>query len=133
MMRSETLSIKIETSFERAWNFISDPENLHLWTVDFAIEKPEKNGNLYKVKTPRGVIDLFVKTNVVEGNIDFYFGRAGNYASSSSRLLAMPEGGEVEYYFTQSEPKNASPGLFEKLVSNVKKELEILKGILESS
>lgn len=132
MMRSETLSIKIETSFERAWNFISNPENLHLWTVDFAIEKPEKNGDQYKVKTPRGVIDLFVKTNLEEGNIDFYFGRGGNYASSSSRLLAIPGNGEIEYYFTQSEPKNASPGLFEKLVSNVKKELEILKDILES-
>ena len=133
MIRSETLSIKIETSFERAWNFISNPENLHLWTVDFAIEKPEKNGDLYKVKTPRGVIDLFVKTNLVEGKIDFYFGRGEDYASSTSRLLAIPECGEVEYYFTQSEPHNASPGLFEELVSNVKKELEILKDILESS
>lgn len=132
MMRSETVSIKIETSYERAWNFISNPENLHLWTVDFASEKPEKNGDLYKVKTPRGVIDLFVKTNLEEGNIDFYFGRGGHFESSSSRLLAIPESGEVEYYFTQSEPKNASPRLFEKLVSNVKKELEILKGILES-
>lgn len=132
MKRSETLSITIETSYDRAWNFISNPDNLHLWTVDFAIEKPEKNGDVYKVKTPRGVIDLFVKTNTENGKIDFYFGRGGHYESSSSRLLVLPESGEIEYQFTQAEPNNAPPGLFEKLVSNVKKELEILKVILES-
>jgi hypothetical protein len=40
--------------------------------------------------------------------------------------------GKVAYYFTQSEPENAPPGLFEKLVSNVERELGILKEILES-
>lgn len=132
MKRSKTLSITIDTSYDRAWNFISNPENLHLWTVDFAIEKPKKMGGVYKVKTPRGVIDLFIKTSRKDGKIDFYFGRNGHYESSTSRLLALPENGKFEYYFTQFEPKNAPPGLFEKLVSNVNKELEILKGILES-
>jgi len=132
MKRSETLSIKIGTSFDRAWDFISDPENLHLWTVDFALEPPEKCGEIYKVKTPRGVTDLFVKTSRGEGKIDFYFGRDGHFECSPSRLLDLHGGGELTYYFTQTEPKNAPPGLFERLVSNVRQELENLKVILES-
>jgi len=130
--RSETLSITIETTFDKAWDFISNPENLHLWTVDFALEPPERNGDIYNVKTPRGVIDLYVKTSRVDGKIDFYFGRDRHFESSASRLLTLHGSGEIAYYFTQSEPKNAPPGLFEKLVSNVKRELEILKEILES-
>jgi hypothetical protein len=37
----------------------------------------------------------------------------------------------VLYIFTQFEPPGAAPGLFETLVGNVRKELEILKAILE--
>lgn len=132
MKRSETLSITIETYFDRAWDFITNPENLNLWTVDFALETPEKEGDIYRVKTPRGVIDLFVRTAKEEGSIDFYFGRGGDYQKSSSRLVELNRDGKVAYYFTQSEPENAPPGLFEKLVSNVERELGILKEILES-
>jgi hypothetical protein len=132
LRRSETLSITIETTFDRAWDFITDPENLHLWTVDFALETPEKEGEIYRVKTPRGVIDLFVRMEKETGNIDFYFGRVGHYQKSSSRLVELKRNSGVEYYFTQSEPDNAPTGLFEKLVSNVREELKILKGLLES-
>lgn len=126
------MSVTINTTFDKAWNFISNPENLHLWTVDFALEAPEKDGDIYRVKTPRGVIDLFVGAAKEDGNIDFYFGKGGHYQKSSSRLVELHQNGEVAYYFTQSEPDNSPPGLFEKLVSNVERELEILKEILES-
>lgn len=132
MKRSETLSITIETYFDRAWDFITNPENLHLWTVDFALETPKKEGDIYRVKTPSGVTDLFVRTAREEGRIDFYFGRGGHYQKSSSRLVELNRDREVAYYFTQSEPENAPPGLFEKLLSNVERELGILKEILES-
>jgi hypothetical protein len=132
MKRSKTLSIRIETSFDKAWDFISAPENLHLWTVDFALEPPEQNGRIYNIKTPRGEMDLFVKTSREDGKIDFYFGRGGEFRSSPSRLVELSEGRGVEYYFTQSEPEYAPAGSFEQLVSNVKRELEILKEILES-
>ena len=132
MKRSKTLSIRIETAFDKAWDFISDPKNVHLWTVDFALEPPKQNGEIYSVKTSRGEIDLFVKTSREDGKIDFYFGRDGHFESSSSRLIALTGRREIAYYFTQCEPDNAPPGLFEKLVSNVKRELEVLKEILES-
>ncbi|MFN3477220.1 MAG: hypothetical protein ACK4Z6_06675 [Candidatus Methylomirabilales bacterium] len=130
MRRSETLSVSIQTSFEKAWAFISDPSNLHRWTVDFAVSPPEKVGDLYRVETPRGVLDLFVKSDRETGVIDFYYGTEGRYQCSPSRLLRN-EGGIV-YIFTQFEPDNAPPGLFEKLVSNVRRELQILKEWLES-
>lgn len=130
MRQSETVSVSIQTSFDKAWAFISAPENLHLWTVDFALSSPRKTGDIYKVETPRGVIDLFVKDDRNAGTIDFYFGREGRYGCSPSRLVLNDDG--VLYIFTQFEPNDAPPGLLEKLVSNVKKELQILKELLEA-
>ena len=130
MRRSETLSVTIQSSFDKAWAFIKNPENLHLWTVDFALSLPKKAGDIYKVVTPLGVIDLFVKGDLEAGTIDFYFGRDGRYGCSPSRLIPNDDG--VVYIFTQFEPKDAPQGLFDKLVSNVKKELQILKERLES-
>jgi hypothetical protein len=130
LLRSETLGVSIQAPFDKAWTFISNPENLHLWTADFALSPPRKAGDIYEVETPRGVIDLFVKSYRNTGTIDFYFGRQGLYRCSPSRLIMNEDG--VIYVFTQFEPKDAPPGLFEKLVSNVKKELQILKEHLES-
>jgi len=130
LRQSETLSVSIQTSFDKAWTFISNAENLHLWTVDFALSPPKKAGDIYKVETRRGVIDLFIESNRNAGTVDFYFGREGRFGCSPSRLLRNDDG--VLYIFTQFEPKDAPPGLFEKLVSNVRKELQILKERLES-
>jgi hypothetical protein len=130
LRRSETLSISIQTSLDKAWTFISNPENIHLWTVDFALSPPKKAGDIYKIETPRGVIDLLVVSKRNAGTIDFYFGREGRFGCSPSRLLPNDDG--VLYVFTQFEPKDAPPGLFEKLVSNVRKELQILRERLES-
>jgi len=128
--RSQTLGVSIRTSFERAWDFIANPENLHLWTVDFAIAPPTKAGELFRVETPRGPLDLFVKTHPEAGTIDFHFGRDGRFGCSPSRLVRLD--GCVLYVFTQLEPENAPPGTFERLVSNVARELEILRTQLEA-
>jgi hypothetical protein len=125
MRRSETLSVSIPTSFDRAWTFLSQPENLHLWTVDFALSRPQKEGEVYKVPTPRGTLDLFVRSDRSTGVIDFYFGRNGRYGCSPSRLLVADDG--VIYLFTQFEPDQAAPGLFERLVGNVRQELQLLR------
>jgi hypothetical protein len=130
LRRSETLSISIQTSFDKAWKFISSPENLHLWTVDFAISQPIKVDDLYRVETQKGFLDLFVRSNREAGTVDFYFANDGNYGCSPSRLISNDEG--VIYIFTQFEPNNAPEGVFDKLVSNVKKELQLLKERLET-
>jgi hypothetical protein len=81
------------------------------------------------VQTPRGELDLFIRADQATGVIDFHFGRDGKFRWSPSRLVRTEEG--VLYIFTQFEPPGAAPGLFETLVGNVRKELEILKAILE--
>lgn len=131
MRRSETLYVTIKTPFDKAWDLISNPENLNLWTVNFAVSSPKRKGDFYQVETKRGSIELFVKSNQETGIIDFYFGRDGQYACSPSRLLKNDDG--VLYIFTQFEPTSPAPELFENLVSNVRKELLILKDILESN
>ncbi|MFQ5657857.1 MAG: hypothetical protein ACE5G5_09975, partial [Candidatus Methylomirabilales bacterium] len=129
VQRSETLSIAIQVPFDRVWTFLTDPTKLHLWTVDFALAPPEPRGDVFRVQTPRGELDLFVKADQETGVIDYYFGRDGQYRCSPSRLVRTGDG--VVYIFTQFEPPGVPTGRFETLVANVRKELEILKSLFE--
>ena len=130
MERSETLSVSIRAPFDQAWALLTDATKLHLWTVDFAIAPPEPRGDVFRVQTPRGELDLFIRADQKTGVIDFHFGRDGKFRCSPSRLIRMND--SVVYIFTQFEPPGAAPGLFETLVNNVRKELEILKSLLET-
>lgn len=130
MERSETLSIAIRVPFDHAWALLTDATRLHLWTVDFVIAPPEPHGDTFRVQTPRGELDLFIRADRATGVIDFYFGKGGQYRCSPSRLLRTGDG--VVYVFTQFEPPEAAPGLFETLVNNVRKELEMLRSLLEA-
>lgn len=126
MPRATTLSVDLAAPFDRVWPFLSNPRNLHLWTVDFATAEPKlKSGETYIVETPRGLLELFVKCDRDGGVIDFHFGRNGQFRVSPTRLLRNGNGACI-YVFTQFEPPDAPPGLFEKLVENVRKEFEIL-------
>jgi hypothetical protein len=128
MARNETLSVHLAAPFERVWRFIADPRNLHLWTVDFATAEPQhKSGDLFVVQTPRGPLDLFTRCDGGTGVLDFHFGRNGQFRQSPSRLIRDGEHACI-YIFTQFEPPDAPAGLFEQLVSNVRKEFEILAG-----
>jgi hypothetical protein len=97
--------------------------------VDFALAPPTRHGDVYKVQTPRGELDVFVRADRHSGVIDFHFGRDGRYRRSPSRLLESGEG--VVYTFTVLAPDDAEPGRFEQLVANVEAELERLRELLE--
>jgi hypothetical protein len=126
MARSQTLSVNLDAPFEKVWAFLSDPRNLHLWTIDFALAQPQlKSSDIFVLQTPRGTLDLFVKADQASGVIDFHFGTGGKFRIAPTRLLRNGEN-ECIYIFTQFEPPEAPPGLFEKLVENVRKEFEIL-------
>jgi len=127
--RSKTLSVTIDAPFERAWEFIADAANLHLWTVDFALSRPHRKGDVWVVDTPRGPLDLFVECDRRSGAIDFHFGRDGRFRRSPSRLRRSGRG--VVYSFTVQEPDDTEPVVFERLVANVSAELARLRDLLE--
>jgi hypothetical protein len=127
--RSKTLSVTINAPFERAWDFIADAGNLHLWTVDFALVPPQRKGGVWVVDTPRGRLDLFVESDRRSGAIVFHFGRDGRFRTSPSRLRRRGLG--VVYSFTVHEPDDAEPVGFERLVANVSAELARLREVLE--
>lgn len=128
-LSSRTLGVSIDAPFERAWQLIADPGNLHLWTVDFALAPPRREGALYKVQTPRGELDLFVESDRCSGVIDFNFGRDGHYRRSPSRLLRNNDC--VVYVFTVFAPDDADEAAFDRLAGHVEAELQRLRELLE--
>jgi succinate-semialdehyde dehydrogenase/glutarate-semialdehyde dehydrogenase len=82
------------------------------------------------VETPRGTLELFVRADRGSGAVDFHFGTGGDLRVSPTRLLDRGEDG-VAFEFTVIEPPDAPEGLFDRLLANVERELEILKQRLE--
>jgi hypothetical protein len=90
MARATTLSVDLHSPSDEVWRFISDPRNLHLWTVGFVIEPAQvKQNDVFAVQTPRGSLDLFVRADAQSGVIDFHFGRDGVFRVAHLRLHAV--------------------------------------------
>ena len=126
MRQAATFSVSLGAAFDRVFDFLADARNLHLWTVEFALEAPVQRGDMFEVTTPRGTLELRVRADRASGVIDYLIGPAGKGNAAHSRLLRVDDG--CVYVFTQFEPPGAPPGLFERLCGNVSKEMEILKG-----
>ncbi len=126
MRRSATFTASLASPFDEVWPFLSNPENLHLWTVGFAQSAPTPSGDGFKVETAKGTLDLFVRCSRDTGVIDFYFGRDGGHALSPTRLLE--NGGGSIFIFTLFEPDKAAAGQYETLVENVRSEMDLLRG-----
>lgn len=124
-------SVNIQTTTEKAFNYIANPNNLPKWTGAFS-QADEKSALLI---TPNGElkIGLETKTNKELGTVDWYMTMPdGNVGVAYSRVVAGPDEKAIYSFvlIAPPVPLEQIEGALSAQMIQLKEELEKLKAIL---
>ena len=123
-MRADTQSITLPVSFEEAFAFLAEPENLPRWAVGFA-RGIRREGDDWIVQTAQGEMPIRVVSDAVRGTIDFQMRAApGLVAVAYSRVVPNDSG--AEYAFTQFQLPGMTDDVFAAQRAALAEELAIL-------
>ena len=127
MKTVSTQTISIEASYEKSFNYLSDPLNQKEWAT-FFIKDVQKQGNTFIAETPMGIVPIRVEGNIDTGVLDIYL---GDGEPTKSRLLKNENG--CEYLFTIMKPHDMPDAAWENEgLPGLATELNNLKQILEN-
>ena len=127
----EVRSIEIETSFERAFAFIANPQNLPKWAHAFE----QVDGARARMRTPRGAtdIELTVESSQRHGTVDWRMVFPdGSVATAMSRLTPA-SAQRLVYTFVLNAPPlpmEEIEGALEQQVHTLERELAQLRELL---
>ena len=127
-------SVRIETTQEKAFRYISDPMNFPEWTSAF---KQVQNGKARMV-TPAGALEvgLCVKASVSEGTIDWHMTFPDGSGGSAYSRVIPESGGSCIYSFmlmAPSVPLEQLEGTLNQQGHILREELTKLSTILSES
>jgi hypothetical protein len=127
-------SVRIKTTLEKAFRYISDPNNLPEWTHAF---EEVQNGKA-TMTTPGGAVEvgLRVRASAPEGTIDWHMTFPdGNVASAYSRVI--PESDEHSIYnfilMAPPVPLEQLEGTLNQQAHILREELAKLNAILSAA
>lgn len=128
-MNAHTETVMIQVSPKVVFDFIANIENLPKWAVVFC-QHLRREGSRWIVTTPGGDLTIRYVTEPKSGVIDMYVSPApGVEGAAYSRVV--PNGGGSEYVFTFFQTPDISDDDFARQGASLKKELGVLKGLLE--
>ena len=123
-MHADTQTITCPVSFEEAFSFLAQPENLPRWAVGFA-RGIRREGDDWIVQTAQGEMPVRVVADAQRGTIDFHMKAAtGIEAIAYSRVL--PNDSSTEYVFTQFQMPGMTDEVFAGQRAALAEELAIL-------
>jgi hypothetical protein len=123
-MRADTQTITVPVSFEEAFAFLAQPENLPRWAVGFA-RGIRREGDGWIVQTAQAEMPVRVVADAVRGTIDFHIGVApGLEAVAYSRVV--PNDSDAEFVFTQFQLPGMTDETFAAQRAALTEELAIL-------
>jgi hypothetical protein len=123
-MRADTQTVTLPVSFEEAFAFLAEPENLPRWAVGFA-RGIRREGEDWIVQTAQGEMPIRVVADAVRGTIDFQMRVApGLEAVAYSRVVPNDSG--AEYAFTQIQLPGMTDEIFAAQRAALTEELAIL-------
>jgi hypothetical protein len=114
-------SVRIKTTPEKAFRYISDPKNLPRWTHAF---KEVRNGKA-RIATPAGAVEVGLRVNASasEGTIDWHMTFPdGNVGTAYSRVI--PDSAEYSIY---SFILMAPPVPLEQIEGTLNQQAQILR------
>ncbi|MEW6681904.1 MAG: SRPBCC family protein [Nitrospirota bacterium] len=129
-MNAHTQTITINTAPKVVFDFVANPENLPKWAVVFCRGLRHEESR-WIVTTPEGDMVIRYESDAKTGAIDMYVTVSPSVESPAfSRVLANGEGSE--YVFTFFQPPGLPDEEFRNQTEALKKELGVLKGLLEA-
>jgi hypothetical protein len=126
--------IEIACDYERAFHYISKPQNLVEWTAAF---KAVRNGRA-TMRTPLGELEigLEVKANQSFGNVDWFMTMPdGNVGRAFSRLVRNQPNATIYTFvlLAPSVPLEKVEGTLDRQMGILREELAHLREILEKA
>jgi len=129
MNKSMTLSVSIDSSPAKVYDYISDPEHMPEWTKGFALSV-RKDGREWKVGTPDGPVTLRFAVKNTFGVLDHYIAPLhGPEIFVPMRVVSNDYGSEV--LFTLFRAPGTSEEEFSRDAELVCQKLENLRETLE--
>lgn len=124
-MRIHTETVVVPTAYSDFFAYVTDPDNLTRWSVNFILHLNKQPGGRHRVKTPQGELGLEIRSDQGTGTIDMVFhGEQGRQFVVPTR--AVPLGGDTLYLFTLILP-DLPPDEFEKAKADLREELRLLR------
>jgi hypothetical protein len=123
-----TLSVTINCTYDKAFEYLSVPINQKEWAVHFFLDIEEIEGKTIAT-LPFGKLPLEVKSDYETGVLDIYLGEG---KPTRTRLISIDSGLNM-YNFTLAQPKNMPDEVWQnKAIVDMQDELNTLKSILEN-
>ena len=128
-MNAHTETVTIQANPNVVFDFVANIENLPKWAVVFC-QRLRREGSRWIVTTPGGEFAIRYATDPKAGIIDMYVSPApGVEGAAYSRVI--PNGEGAEYVFTFFQTPDISDDDFPRQGAALKKELGVLKGVLD--
>lgn len=124
-----TKSISIEAPYEQVFSFLINPMNWPRWAVVSVLSVAPGMDDGWRIETPFGVMDVWLKVHSASGVIDHDIKIDDTIWSIRARVV--PNGKRSEFTLTFLKPSSFTPALFEHHLSDFDNELERLKRMME--
>lgn len=128
-MNAHTQTVTIQAHPKVVFDFVANIETLPQWAVVFC-QRLRRDGSRWIVTTPVGELTIRYAADPKLGVVDMYTSAAGS-AEDAAYSRVIPNGGGSEYVFTFFQAPDTSDEDFVRQGAALKKELGVLKGLLE--
>lgn len=131
-MRTHVESIEIAAPAEQAYAFLADLEKLPVWAIGFA-KDVEHDADGWVVKTASGDrVGIRVVGDPEHGIVDYVMNPAPGVELAAHTRVVAADGGAL-YTFAMLQAPGMPDAVFEQQVSELRRELTVLKAHLETA
>jgi len=128
-MNSKTVRVSIKCKPERVYEFILDLKNMPKWAKTYCLSI-ENSGDTWTIMTQQGKEGIKIAEKNTLGVLDHYITTASG-KKVYVPVRVVPNGDHSEVLFTVFQRPEMSDKNFTKDIKLVKKDLMVLKGLLE--
>lgn len=131
-MRTHVESIEISAPTDEAHAFLADPEKLPVWAIGFA-KAIEHSDDGWIVTTASGErVGIRVVSEPEHGIVDYVMTPAPGVQLAARTRVVAANGGAL-YTFAMLQAPGMPDAMFDQQVSELKRELTVLKAHLETA